>query len=185
MTISTLRAIAIAALIGLSLAAATADAQGFPGGGRGQGRGGNRGSGDANSMNNAKRNAGDTVVNEPAIALERELASLRSDLLLDSTQVEMWTAFERSVRDAARAAHFRQSRAAELRQTASAGGIDVPPGAAASALQDLIEEERTRADLLAGVVNALGAMVKVLDQRQAGMINRRIVQALHDPLGAS
>src|SRR5438552_2281094 len=105
MKINTLQSFAIAALIGLSVVTAIANAQGFPGG-RGQGRGGNRGAGDTvDTPGGAKRNpgVGSLVVSEPAIALERELPSLRSDLLLDSTQVEVWTGFERSVRDAAQA----------------------------------------------------------------------------------
>lgn len=176
----------IASLIGASLLGQLAQAQGFPGG-RGQGRGGNRstsGSGDATDA--AKRNAAATspALSEPALAIERELPSLRSDLLLDATQVGAWTAFERGVRDAAQAAHARQRRILEQRQATMVGGIDLPPGAAVNSLQDLIDDERNRADLLANIAQALGTLAAILDTRQAGMINRRVMQALRDPLGA-
>jgi hypothetical protein len=182
----TLRAVLVAALIGTSVLAGFAQAQGFPGG-RGQGRGGTRNpSGNSDQADAAKRNtaASNPALSEPALALERELPSLRSDLLLDVMQTDAWIGFERSVRDAARAAHARQRRIVEQRQAVIVGGIDLPPGAAASSLQDLIDDDRNRADLLANVVNVLGALAKILDPRQVGMINRRVVQALRDPLGA-
>jgi hypothetical protein len=181
------RIILVAALIGMSMLAGLAQAQGFPGG-RGQGRGGNRNSSEnSDQANLAKRNAAATnpALSEPALALERELPSLRSDLLLDLTQVDDWAGFERAVRDAAQVAHARQRRAVEQRQAAVVGGVDLPPGAALISLQGLIDDERSRADLLASITQALGTLTKVLEPRQVGMINRRILQALRDPLGPS
>jgi hypothetical protein len=181
----TLRIILVAALIGASLPGESAQAQGFPGG-RGQDRGANRhppGNGDqadAAKRNTAATNSG---LSEPALAIERELPSLRSDLLLDRTQVDAWTAFERNVRDAAQAARARQRRILEQRQAAMVGGIDLPPGVAFSFLQELGDDDRNRADLLTNIAQALGALTKILDTRQAGMINRRVVQAVRDPLG--
>jgi hypothetical protein len=177
----------IAALIGALFPGGFAQAQGFPGG-RGQDRGANRhsaGSGDAADA--AKRNAAATnpALTEPAIAIERELPSLRSDLLLDTAQVAAWTGFERSVRDAAQAARARQRRILEQRQAATLGGIDLPSGADIHFLNDFIDDDRNRADLLTNIAQALGTLAKVLDTRQAGMINRRILQAVRDPLGTS
>jgi hypothetical protein len=181
-----LNAISIALLICTAAVAALADAQGFPGG-RGQGRGGNRNSTDSGDAANAARRSAATgqSVTEPALALERELPSLRSDLLLDATQLDAWNAFERSVRDAAQAARGRQRRAVDLRQAAMVGGLDLPPDAASNSLQMWVDDERNRADLLVAIVNSLGPLTRTLDPRQAGMLNRRVVQALRDPLGAS
>lgn len=180
-----LRIVLIAVLIGALFPGGFAQAQGFPGG-RGQGRGGNRSaSGNGDPADAAKRNAAATnpALSEPAIAIERELPSLRNDLLLDTTQVDAWTGFERSVRDAAQAARARQRRLLEQRQAAMVGGIDLPPGAAFNSLQDLGDDDRNRADLLTNIAQALSTLTKILDTRQAAMINRRVLQALRDPLG--
>ena len=104
-----LRILLVAILIGASFAGGAAQAQGFPGG-RGQDRGANRHSpGNGDPADAAKRNAAATnpVLSEPAIAIERELPSLRNELLLEVAQVDAWTVFERSVREAAQAARAR------------------------------------------------------------------------------
>jgi len=161
-------------------------AQGFPGGGgHGQGRGGNRTSIGGDHPDAAKRNAGDPSLSEPALAIERELPSLRSDLLLDATQTQVWMAFERSVHDAAQVARARQRRIVDQRQAMSVGSTDLPPGAALDSLRNLIDDEKNRAELMANVATTLGTLATVLDARQAGMLNRRVVQALRDPLGTS
>lgn len=181
----TLRTILAASLIGATLLGGLAHAQGFPGG-RGQDRGGNRrSSGNPDASDSAKRSAAasNPALTEPAIAIERELPSLRSDLLLDKSQMEAWTGFERSVRDAAQSARVRQRRIQDQRDAAAVGGVDLPPNADMDYLQDLIDDNRNRADLLANIAQALGSLAKVLDARQAAMINRRVVQSLRDPLG--
>lgn len=185
MNVRTLRNILAASLIGATMVGSFAHAQGFPGG-RGQDRGGNRRSpGSADAADAAKRNTAATnpALSEPAIAIDRELPSLRSDLLLDKSQSDAWTGFERSVRDAAQSARVRQRRILDQREAAAMGGVDLPSGAAMDILQDLIDDNRNRADLLANIAQALDRLAKVLDPRQAAMINRRVVQSLRDPLG--
>jgi hypothetical protein len=185
MKMRTLQTFLAVSLIGASLLGSLAQAQGFPGG-RGQDRGGNRrSSGNPDAADAAKRSAAasNPALTEPAIAIERELPSLRSDLLLDKSQTDAWTGFERSVRDAAQSARIRQRRILEQREAAAMGGVDLPPGAEMDYLQDLIDDNRNRADLLANIAQALGILAKVLDTRQAAMINRRVLQSLRDPLG--
>jgi hypothetical protein len=181
-----LRVAVAAALIGCAAFAATAEAQRYPGAG-GQGRSGNRNSPEGNDPAATARRGAATApaLSEPAVGIERELASLRTDLLLDASQTAAWMPFERAVRDAAQAARARQRRAFEQRQSLMIGGVDLPPGAGTSALQELIDDERQRAELLGQVLAALTALGGALDSRQSSMINRRIVQALRDPLGTN
>lgn len=173
--------IVLAAAFGILLALdGGALAQGFPGGGHGQGRGSNR-AGFGNERGDApKRNASDAPVREPALALEVELPSLRNDLLLDANQSDAWTAFEQSVHEAAQVARARERRIAAARQATLVGGVDVPMGAALNSLKDLVDDQKNRADVLSDVAAALGNFAKLLDPRQSGVLNRRIVQALQE-----
>ena len=182
-----LRIVVAGALVSTALLCGFVQAQGFPGG-RGQDRGpSHRNQGNADVADAMKRRGAATTsgVSEPTLALERELPSLRADLLLDKTQLDAWAGFERSVKDAAQGARGRQRRVIDQRQDTALGGVDLAPGAAFNFLQELIDDERSRADSLAGVGQALGALIKTLDSRQTAMINRRVVQAIRDPLGTS
>ena len=64
------------------------------------------------------------------------------------------------------------------------GGIDLPPGAAITVVQDLIDDDRNRADLLTSIAQTLDTLAKTLDTRQAAMLNRHVLQAVRDSLGA-
>jgi hypothetical protein len=114
---------------------------------------------------------------DPILAIEHELPSLAIDLLVTAEQRPLWVAFERAVRDVADLS--RQ----HTRKLLSPYSLDAPTPNASATVNGLADDDRMRADAMADVVARLKALQDVLAPTQRSLLDRRILQAITEPLG--
>lgn len=114
---------------------------------------------------------------EPFAALERELPSLKFDLMLKEAQLEDWRGFERAVRDLAELGRVRRRSLMSLYDQP-----DKPP-AAPELIGSLVEAERVRFEAAVQMKRHLDALYATLEEPQRRMLDRRIVQSQTEPLG--
>lgn len=159
----------LAAVCVLALFALDASAQGYPRRDRG-------GSPRDAQQRDSKPNAAAAPL-DPYAALERELPSLKVDLLLKADQVDAWSVFERDVRDAAELERARRRHLLALRDA----GEKAPT--ALTLVATLAEEDRQKAEATLDLKRHLEALYGKLDDSQRRMLDRRVVQSQTDPLG--
>lgn len=157
--------------IALSLAAADAAAQRFPGRER---------SGSPREMQprEGTRDSRAAMPTDPFSALEREMPSLKVDLMLKAEQVAAWNLFERDIRDLAEIGRQRTRYLLALRDPG-----DKPPPSASDVFTRLAEEDRRRADATTDLQRHFDALHGMLDDAQRRMLDRRVVQSQTEPLG--
>lgn len=114
---------------------------------------------------------------DPFAALERELPSLTVDLQLRPEQLDAWNSFQRDVRAAVEIHREQYRRLLALRAP------DAPSTSGTALVASLADDARRRADVLAQLRTHLQALQDRLDERQRGMLDRRIVQSQTEPLG--
>lgn len=114
---------------------------------------------------------------DPISALERELPSLKVDLMLTADQVAMWISFERDVRDIAEMGRARRRHIMALREA----GDRAPT--AVTFVATLAEEDRQKAEATADLRKHLEALYEKLDDKQRGLLDRRMVLSQTEPLG--
>ena len=165
MTQAQLRGCVLAAVLALVAAAAAAQMMGRR----------DRGNSTRDSTPVAKRDAAPSQ--EPFAALERELPSLNVDLLLGTSQVELWRAFERDVRDMAEMDRAQRRHLMSLRE----GGESAPT--AVLVIASLAEDERIKNDTLGDLKRHLDALYAALSDNQKRTLDRRVVMSQTEPLG--
>jgi|KBSMisStandDraft_5_1062788.scaffolds.fasta_scaffold122271_2 hypothetical protein len=163
-------------MAGISIASTIIDvtAQGYPSGSGGRRGGGQRG--EANKPGETRREPGAGVV-DPFAALERELPSLKVDLLMREEQLEDWRVFERDVRDMAELERTRRRHLMSLRD-----GGDKPP-TALTVIASLTEDARLRAEAAGDLQRHAESLYGRFDDTQRRIFDRRTVQSQTDPLG--
>ena len=114
---------------------------------------------------------------EPFAALERELPSLKVDLLLTAEQVAAWSAFERDVRDLAELDRMRRRHLLALRDP------DGKPPTALAMIATLAEEDRQKAEASADLRRHFETLYGALDESQRRTVDRRVVLSQTEPLG--
>ena len=155
----------------LALAALDASAQRFPGRER------NGSPRDAPQRDAAQR-GGAGAAADPFSLLEREMPSLKVDILLKPGQVPAWQQFERDIRDLAEMNRQRQRFLMKLRDP----GEEPLPGAG-ELLARLADEDRRKADATADLKRHFDALYAMLDDAQRRTIDRRLVLSQTEPLG--
>jgi hypothetical protein len=160
--------IAVATIVSLD-----AGAQGFP---RRDRSGSPR---DAQATRDREQKASVTAAaaSDPFAALERELPSLKVDLMLTAEQVAAWSVFERDVRDVAEMDRTRRRHLISLR---TAG--ESPPTAVAM-IAALAEDDRLKAEASGDMKRHLEALYAKLDDTQKRTLDRRVVLSQVEPLG--
>ena len=151
--------------------ATSATAQNYPKRGGGQ-RGEMNKSGDPDA-----RKGPATPAFDPFGALERELPSLKVDLLVREDQLDPWRVYERDVRDLAEMERARRRHLMALRDVA-----DAPP-TAVKVINSLVEDDRQRAEAGAELQRHLEQLYAKLDDAQRRTFDRRTVQSQIEPLG--
>jgi LTXXQ motif family protein len=116
---------------------------------------------------------------DPVIAVERELPSLRIDLKLTNDQAPMFDGFERQVRNAAEAGRMRNRHLSAFRVDE---GSTVTANTVFSTIAD---DDALRADETRLALEKMTALYGVLTPDQRKQFDRRIIQALREPLGNS
>jgi len=166
-------------MAGISIASTIVDvtAQGYPGGGGGGGAG-RRGAprGEANKPGETRREPGAGNV-DPFAALERELPSLKVDLMMREDQLDDWRVFERDVRDMAELERARRRHLLALRETG-----DKPP-TALTVIGSLAEDARLRAEAAGDLKRHAESLYGRFDEAQRRTFDRRTIQSQTDPLG--
>ncbi len=158
----------------LIVASMDADAQGFPR----RDRGGSPRDTQAKTDREAKDAKGVAAASaDPFSALERELPSLKVDLMLTAGQVAAWSAFERDVRDVADMDRARRRHLMSLRT-----GGESPPNAVAM-IGALAEDDRLKAEASGDMKRHLEALYAKLDDSQKRVLDRRVVLSQTEPLG--
>jgi hypothetical protein len=158
----------------LLVAADDASAQRMPGRDRG---GSPRGDATGKRDNDAQRATAPALVQDPFAALERELPSLKVDLLINAGQVEAWVLFERDVRDVAEMDRTRRRHVLSLRES----GERAPT--AVAVIATLAEDDRQKADATLDMKRHLEALYEKLDESQRRTLDRRVLLSQSDPLG--
>ena len=115
---------------------------------------------------------------DPFSALEREMPSLKVDLMLKPEQLSAWNLFERDIRDLAEMGRQRTRYLMALRDPG-----DKPLPSAADVLARLADEDRRRADATADLKRHFDALHAMLDDTQRRMLDRRVVLSQTEPLG--
>ena len=165
-----MRRASVALVIALScLVAQAAHAQRYPG------RGGDHGT--SSKRDGDSRPAPAARLQEPFVALERELPSLTVDLKISAAQVEAWSLVQRDVRDLAELDRVRKRHLLALRDP------EGNPPTALAMIATLEEDDRQKAEASADLKRHFEALYALLDDGQRRMIDRRIVQSQTDPLG--
>jgi hypothetical protein len=169
-----MKTVVLASVLALSmLVDADAMAQGRPGGGRGGGSEGRPG-----PKSSESRPAPPVPgASEAYSALEREMPSLKVDLVLTAEQVEAWSLLERDIRAAAELERHRTRQLLALRD------VSREPPTAQGLMAMLADLDRRKADASAEVRLRLDALFARLDDRQKKMLDRRVAQSQTDPLG--
>jgi hypothetical protein len=166
--------IAAGALALCMLGGTDAMAQGRPGG---RGGGGEMGRQGASKGGEQRPSAAVPGASEAYSALERELPSLKVDLLLTTDQLEPWQLLERDIRAAAELERHRTRQLLALRD------VSREPPTAQALVAMLADLDRRKADASADVRLHLDALFSRLDARQKQMLDRRVAQSQVDPLG--
>lgn len=147
-------------------------------GGRSRDRGDGNGTRSQRSGDSNQRVTNPTLV-DPAAAIERELPSLRIDLKLTADQTPLFDSFERQVRNTAEAG---RSRARHL------SGFRIDDGSAVTAdkvLSMIADDDAQRADAARLALEKMTVLYAGLAPDQQKQFDRRIIQALREPLGNS
>ncbi|APV49176.1 hypothetical protein BWI17_05470 [Betaproteobacteria bacterium GR16-43] len=118
------------------------------------------------------------AITDPMAALERELPSLRLDLLITKEQAALWESFERGVRDVAELGRARQKH-----QTAPLES-GMPPPPALNLVRGWADDDRNRADAMNELIGKLDALTVVLTETQRKELDRRVVLSQTEPLNA-
>ena len=116
---------------------------------------------------------------DPAAAIERELPSLRIDLKLTSDQAPLFDSFERQVRNAAEAGRLRARHVSSFRLD------DGTAVTADTVLSTFANDDSQRADAARLALERMTALYAALTADQRNQFDRRIIQALREPLGSS
>lgn len=116
---------------------------------------------------------------DPLAAVERELPSLRIDLKLTSEQTPLFDGFERQVRNAAEAGRWRARHVIAYRTD------DGSTVTANVVLSTIANDDTQRADAARQALERMTALYAALNADQRKQLDRRIVEALRDPLGGS
>jgi len=165
----------LAALATLPLARA-GSAQAQFGGGRQRGDFGGGGRSRTKDSSDSGHPAKSTP--DPAEAIMRELPSLRADLKLTPEQGTAFDGFERQMRELA---DIARDRARHVEGYHHDDGSALP---AASILETLSGDDAARAEASRLALDRLRAVYAVLDGDQRQQFDRRIREALRDPLGS-
>ena len=131
------------------------------------------------SRNDNASKPGAAAPTDPMLAIEHEMTSLRIDLKLNAEQTTLFGSFDREVRNAARASRERTRQLAGFRLD------DGSTVAATSIIATILEYDATRAESMRQVAAKLDALQPALSPEQCKQLDRRIVQAMRDPLGNS
>ena len=162
-------------IAGIAIASTIVDvtAQGYPG------TGGKRGA-PPREMGKERdgRRETSTAPVEPFAALERELPSLKVDLMIRADQLDEWRVFERDVRDMAEMERARRRHLMSLRE----GGDKAPT--ALTVIASLTEDARLRAEAAGDLQRHAEGLYGRLDETQRRVFDRRAVQSQTDPLGS-
>jgi hypothetical protein len=162
-------------MAGIAIASTIVDvtAQGYPG------AGGKRGGPprDMGKEREARREASAAPI-EPFAALERELPSLKVDLMVREDQLDDWRVFERDVRDMAEMERARRRHLMSLREA----GDKAPT--ALTVIASLTEDARLRAEAAGDLKRHAESLYGRLDETQRRVFDRRAVQSQTDPLGS-
>ena len=168
-----LRTIAII-IAGISIASTLVDvaAQGYPG--RGSHGGGSR---ESAAPRESRRDSPTPTFQDPFGALERELPSLRVDIMVSAEQLDDWRVFERDVRDIAEMDRARRRHLLSLRE-----GGEKPP-TASTLIATLAEDERMRYEAVTDLRRHFDQLYGALEDSQRRTIDRRVIQSQVEPLG--
>jgi hypothetical protein len=162
-------------LLFLALATLDAAAQGMPGG-RSRGTGGREtGAQRDRETRRDEPNIAARAV-EPYGALERELPSLKVDLMIRAEQLEAWRMVDRDVRDIAEMERSRRRHLLALKGSESSG-------TAATFVASLAEDDRLKAEAAAELKRHFDVLYATLDDKQRALLDRRVVQSQEEPLG--
>ena len=164
-------------MAGISIASTIVDvtAQGYPGSGGGAGRRGPP-RGEANKPGETRREPS-AGIGDPFASLERELPSLKVDLMMREDQLDDWRVFERDVRDMAELERARRRHLLALRESG-----DKPP-TALTVIGSLTEDARLRAEAAGDLKRHAESLYGRFDEAQRRTFDRRTVQSQTDPLG--
>lgn len=124
------------------------------------------------------RNERAAMPSDPFPALEREMPSLKVDLMLKAEQVPAWQLFERDIRDLAESNRQRIRYLLALRDPG-----DKPLPGAADVFGRLAADDRRRSDASADMKRHFDALYAMLDDAQRRTIDRRVVLSQTEPLG--
>jgi LTXXQ motif family protein len=152
----------------VSFAASEASGQGMPRRDRG---------GSPRDTQQSRDRAAPATSVDPFSAMERELPSLKVDLMLTPEQVSSWVLFERDVRDIAEMDRARKRHLLALRDEGQR------PPTAVTLVATLAEEERQKSEATLDLKRHLDSLYAMLDDRQKQMLDRRVVQSQAQPLG--
>lgn len=167
--------LAVATSLALAVAVLPAHAQYRKGGGsRG---GGDRPPGDSPSSSSYYQQSRASIT-DPMAALERELPSLRLDLLITKEQGPLWDSFERAVRDIAELGRARQRHQT---QPAESGN---PPPPALNLIRGWADDDRNRSDAMAELVQKVDALQATMTDTQRKEFDRRVMLSQTEPLNA-
>jgi hypothetical protein len=147
-----------------------AGAQNYPRRGGGQRGEASKGEGEA-------RRTAAAPFPEPYGALERELPSLKVDIMVREEQLDLWRVFERDVKDIAEMERARRRHVMALRESG-----DKPP-TAITFVASLAEDDRVKAEATAELKRHLEQLYGKLDDSQRRTFDRRIIQSQAEPLG--
>jgi hypothetical protein len=170
-----LRTIAII-IAGISIASTLVDvaAQGYPGRG---GHGG--GSRESTAPRESRRDSPMPTFQDPFGALERELPSLKVDIMISAEQLDDWRVFERDVRDIAEMERARRRHLMALKDSGE------KPPTTLTLIGSLTEDARLRAEAAQDLQRHLETLYAKLDDAQRRTLDRRTIQSQTDPLGAA
>lgn len=115
---------------------------------------------------------------DPFSALEREMPSLKVDLMLKAEELPAWNLFERDIRDLAEIGRQRTRYLMALRDPG-----DKPLPSAAEVFSRLADEDRRRADATTDLKRHFDALYAILDDTRRRMLDRRVVLSQTEPLG--
>ena len=147
-------------------------------GGHSRNRGDSSGTGSQRSGDSNQRGTNPALV-DPAGAIERELPSLRIDLKLTADQIPLFDSFERQVHSTAQAG---RTRARHLSAFRIDDGSTVP---ANLVLSTIANDDAERADAARLALEKMTVRYAGLTPDQQRQFDRRIIQALREPLGNS
>lgn len=114
-----------------------------------------------------------------AVAIERELLSLRIDLKLTADQTPLFDSFERQVRNAADAERLR------LRHFSAFRVDDAGSVTALTVQSTMADDDAQRAEATRQALERVKTLYAALDPAQQKHFDQRILQAIREPLGTS